>query len=164
MKDISELNKDFSNLQEWVEGLPPQIGNAYLNFFLDRFKEQGWREGGSLKKWKKRTSKGKNKRGRNLLIQSGRLKRSLRMRTKGDRIIFSTDVPYAKIHNEGGAVKKSVRVRSHVRRQRGKRTKVKEHKRKINTEMPQRKFMGRSSFAEQKIIKQIERELQKIFN
>ena len=164
MKDISELNEDLSNLEEWIAGLPPQIGNTYLNFFLDRFKEQGWRDAGLLKRWKERTTKGKNKPGPSILIQSGRLKRSLRMRPKGDRIIFSTDVPYAKVHNEGGLIKKNIRVRSHVRRQRGKRTKVREHNRKVNTEMPQRQYMGRSGLADQRIIKQLERPLQKIFN
>lgn len=161
--DISELKEDLSNLQEWASSMPTQIGNAYLNFFLDRFDEQGWRDGGTLQKWKARSNRDKKLQKRALLVQSGRLRRSIRMKPVGNRIVFSSDAPYAKIHNEGGTVKARVSVRSHVRRRRGRTEKVSSHARNVNTKMPKRQFMGRSAFAEQIIIKQIERQLDKHF-
>lgn len=161
--DISELQDDLANLLPWMASMPTQIGNAYHNFFLDRFQEQGWRDGMTLQKWRARATNGKQKQKRALLVQSGRLRRSIRMKAMQDRVLFSTDVPYAKVHNEGGTIKTTQSVRSHVRRRRGKAHKVSSHNRKVNTTMPQRKFMGASAFADQKIIKQIERQLNKVF-
>lgn len=39
-----------------------------------------------------------------LLISSGRLRRSISKRVAGDSIIFTSDAPYAKLHNEGGEI------------------------------------------------------------
>lgn len=159
--ELSRLNKDLSNLQNWVGGLPTEIGNIYLNFFLDRFKAQGWIDE-SFQKWPKRAdSKGRNK-NRSLLVFTGRLRRSLRKQVKGQDIIFSTTVPYAQIHNEGGRIKKDVRVRPYTRKRRGKAEKVKGHNRQVDTQMPQRQFMGGSAFADRRIVKNIERELKKL--
>jgi phage gpG-like protein len=159
--ELSRLNKDLSNLQDWVSGLPTHIGNAYLNFFLDRFKAQGWIED-SFHKWPKRVDNTGRNANRALLVSSGRLRRSLRMRVKGQDIIFSTALPYAQIHNEGGRIKKNVRVRPYSRRRKGKTEKVKGHNRKIDTNMPQRQFMGGSPFMDRRIIKNLERELKKL--
>lgn len=41
---------------------------------------------------------------RSLLIKTGRLKRARRVRTFPDRVQMVTDIPYAKVHNEGGKV------------------------------------------------------------
>lgn len=53
------------------------------------------------KKWKKRKFKGRG----SLMHVTGRLRRSIRGRVVGKDVIeFSSDTPYAKIHNEGGEI------------------------------------------------------------
>ena len=100
------------------------------------------------------------------------------------KIIVGTDTPYAEIHNEGGHINKTVQVRGHyrhsfkktkkgtgiwslkskrerkktVRLQTGRRF-VRGHKRKMNTRIPQRKFIGVSAILERRI----ERALDKLF-
>ncbi len=39
-----------------------------------------------------------------ILVDTGRLRRSIRSRTTDSSIVFYTDEPYARIHNEGGEV------------------------------------------------------------
>jgi len=51
--------------------------------------------------WKNRIN---NRRG-SLLIDSGALRRSLKYTITGNTITFSSNLPYAKIHNEGGKIK-----------------------------------------------------------
>ena len=63
---------------------------------------------------------------------SGRLKKSIRrIRVTQNSVTIGTDVPYAQIHNEGGTIKKTVSVKS--------------HRRKMNTTIPQRQFIGESA-------------------
>lgn len=44
------------------------------------------------------------KRGGALLVDTGALRRSIRSRTTDDSITFYTDLPYAAIHNDGGEI------------------------------------------------------------
>lgn len=41
---------------------------------------------------------------RGLLVRTGELRRSIRTETTGHSVIFSSDLPYAAIHNEGGTI------------------------------------------------------------
>lgn len=52
------------------------------------------------RRWKARLL---NTRG-SLLLSTGRLRRSISKRTTKDSIIFTSDAPYARIHNEGGEI------------------------------------------------------------
>lgn len=52
------------------------------------------------KPWKARLLNNKG----SLLISTGRLRRSIGKRVAGDSIIFTSDAPYAKLHNEGGEI------------------------------------------------------------
>ena len=49
------------------------------------------------------TTKFKNSKG-SLMMRSGALRRSIKGEVKGDSIIFSSSLPYASIHNEGGYI------------------------------------------------------------
>jgi phage gpG-like protein len=84
-----------------------------------------------------------------------RLKPSIRVISADEsKIIVGSDVPYAQIHNDGGTINKSVTVKTHTVRQhsrtrKGRNETVKEHKvqahtRKMNTTIPQRRFLGAS--------------------
>ncbi len=52
--------------------------------------------------WQRRRSPTRS--GGAILIGKGRLRRSIRSKTTGESITFYTDSPYAEIHNEGGEI------------------------------------------------------------
>lgn len=104
-------------------------------------------------KWKQR--KNNSDPGRGILIGrgSGRLRKGIRAtKIEGDRgnngstmktsIVWTFDVPYAKIHNEGGTIKATQNVRPFSRTVKGKVQKVKSFSRKVNIKIPQRQFIG----------------------
>lgn len=76
---------------------------AGVNFFKQNFRRQGFLDG-SLTPWDKRVLNIGTARG--VLIQSGKLRDSIHAVSRGvDRVIYQTDpLPYAKIHNEGGEI------------------------------------------------------------
>ena len=87
-------------------------------------------------KWKKRANP--NAKG-TLLMVTGTLRRSIRSEVRGNGVRFSSAVPYASIHNEGGTGTKP--VRAHTRRgKKGKTHQVKAHMRRFK--IPQRQFIG----------------------
>ncbi|QSS96598.1 phage virion morphogenesis protein [Psychroflexus sp. ALD_RP9] len=100
--------------------------------------------------WEKRKRKARG----STLVQSGRLKRSIRIIRKGRFYVkIGTDVPYAQIHNEGGKINKTVTVKQHKRKNRSSTRRratgvstVRSHTRKMNTNIPQRQFLGPSKF------------------
>ena len=85
-------------------------------------------------RWKPRRSEGRG----TLLLVTGTLRRSIRSSVVGDGVRFTSQVPYATVHNEGGTIAQN--VRAHQRRRRGKAYNVRAHQRRIN--MPQRQFVG----------------------
>lgn len=145
--------------QYYKKKLLSEFGTIAVNFSKERFIKKNWKDQVS-EPWKPRKRKDRG----SLLAKTGRLKRSIRKRASGaDYVIIGSDVPYAKIHNEGGRTQKSVYVSSHTRkktipksvnlrtrkasRQRiatGESIKVKSHIRKMNISVPQRQFMGKS--------------------
>ena len=85
-------------------------------------------------RWKPRRSEGRG----TLLLVTGTLRRSIRSSVVGDGVRFTSQVPYATVHNEGGTIAQN--VRAHQRRRHGKTHDVRAHQRRIN--MPQRQFIG----------------------
>ena len=171
------------------EGLPLQMAAVAQNFFVGSFQRQGWYDGLTLKRWTPRKGekwrrKKKGRRGnRAILIKTGRLRRSIKIRSaRFQKIIIATDVAYAAAHNYG--YKGTVSVRSHTRRQyrrvreeyttktgkqRTRRKKVvnsshtvRQHNRKMN--LPQRQFMGHSPMLDRKLNKVIERQMEYLFD
>lgn len=59
------------------------------------------------KAWQKRRREGRG----SLLVASGRLRRGLRSTSNAKDIHFAHDAPYAKIHNEGGKIKITPKMR-----------------------------------------------------
>jgi phage gpG-like protein len=87
-------------------------------------------------KWKKRANP--NAKG-TLLMVTGTMRRSIKSEVRGNGVRFSSAVPYASIHNEGGTGTKP--VKAHIRRgKKGKTHQVKAHMRRFK--MPQRQFIG----------------------
>ena len=86
-------------------------------------------------RWKPRRSEGRG----TLLLVTSTLRRSIRRSSVvGDGVRFTSQVPYATVHNEGGTIAQN--VPAHQRRRHGKTHDVRAHQRRIN--MPQRQFIG----------------------
>ena len=87
--------------------------------------------------WKKRKDPKANG---SLLVVTGQMRRSIKSEVQGDGVRFSSSVPYATVHNEGGSG--FVTVRQHQRKhyKTGKVYTVRSHQRRVN--IPQRQFVG----------------------
>lgn len=101
----------------------------------DEFDRNFQRKAFFTERWKKRRNP--NARG-SLLVVTGTLRRSIQASETPDGVRFTSNVPYATLHNEGG--KGSVTVRKHQRKRKGNTHTVRQHMRKVN--MPQRQFVG----------------------
>jgi phage gpG-like protein len=163
--NMEQLRVEFKKL---YKELPTIAGTKAVGFFKDSFRRQGWANNGKLNRWQARNPAAKRNSRRALLINTGRLRRSIRITAKGtDYVKIGTDVPYAQIHNEGGTIQGTQKVRAHRRRKferpKGRRSKkvqsgdvqVKAHTRQVNTKIPQRQFLGEST----DVIKSVEREI-----
>jgi phage gpG-like protein len=165
--------KDFFDRLDRVEKaykkLPNELAAISVRFTKERFRDQAWMDR-TRNEWpaRKRRRPGTKKRSQTLLVDTGRLKRSIRkIHASRKYIMIGTDVPYASIHNEGGTIDETVTVKKHKRkinknhrvrktslRTRKTRTTteritvgtttVESHKRKMNTTIPQRQFVGNS--------------------
>lgn len=105
----------------------------------DEFDRNFERKAFFTKAWKKRKDPNANG---SLLVVSGRMRRSIKSSVEGDGVRFSSDTPYATVHNEGA--NSYVTVREHQRKhpKSGKVYTVRAHQRKFV--MPQRQFIGDS--------------------
>lgn len=160
--------------KKFKDAYPRYVGNMAVNFYKDSFKRQGYIENSSVKKWDKRKNNAKGE-GRAILVKTGRLRRSIRIIRSGlGYVVVGTDVPYAQIHNEGGVIRTTQRVRSYSRKAfkrtwKGKRqnisaSTISAHARIVNTKIPQRQFMGLSAFLIRRISMNTEYKLKQILN
>lgn len=152
-----------------------QVGVIAVNFSKERFVQKNWINR-SREPWqpRKRPARG------SILVRSARLKRSIRKISQGNYYVYiGTDVPYAKIHNEGGQINKTVNVKAFTRQTSGKRTRdsrgryqrsqgstqnVKAHSRRMNIRMPKRQFLGDSAVLNRRIERFMSRELDNEIN
>lgn len=161
---LDQLGKDANRIDRFLKTMPRVMGQIAVREFVGMFARQAFvDENGTSHAWPSRKRKSK-KSGRAILVKSGRLRRSIRVTSRdGDSVTIGTDVPYAQIHNEGGTLSATQSIRGHQRRRfsrdevsgpSAKRERwvktligtssVKDHTRQLNTQMPQRQFMGAS--------------------
>jgi phage gpG-like protein len=85
-----------------LEAAIVDVGNTARVFFIDNFRKQGF-DDKNVQKWKPRKVADKRA-GRATLVKTGDLRRSI-IRNPANRaaltVKISTDLAYAKIHNEG---------------------------------------------------------------
>lgn len=155
---LKELAEAFEKV---LRTAPRVLGNDALNFFLDSFKRQGW-QGATFQPWAPRKYAAKDK-GRAILVKTARLKRSLQLSTV-ESLSFkvSTDVPYAKPHNEGLNQLVNQSVKAHSRKGKlGKTQQVKAYSRAMQINMPRRQFMGESPVLTKQLIQRLTNDLLK---
>jgi phage gpG-like protein len=133
---------------------PLLAGNEAVNFALDNFKRQGFM-GNTFMPWQSRKVgwKKDKRKGRSLLVDTGRLKRSIRItKLNKDSVTIGSDVKYAKAHNEGASITVVQSVKGFTRKN---GSNVKAHSRRVNIRIPKRQFIGNSPFLEARIKKVI---------
>lgn len=170
--DYKELSRICANVERAISIIPQKAAVIAVNFSKERFVKKNWLDTTETT-WKK-TKKGKG----STLIKSGRLKRSIRkVHVGADYAIIGTDVPYARIHNDGGTIEGTEQVRSHQRRAHKRKTyprsnkrikagivrahTVKSYKRKFKRTFIQRKFIGQSQYLTDQLTSMIQIEIQK---
>lgn len=176
--NIDKTEKHFKQVLQYAPGM---LGNIAVNFFLDRFRYQNWM-GHTTEPWKQRKKNNRRNKGRAILVQSGRLRRSIRItRITGLTTYIGSDVPYARAHNEG--FKGTVSVKAFTRNKYSKEkvksgrftksgaermktvqrisgsSQVKAHTRRMN--LPRRQFMGNSPVLEKQLQRKLLAELMK---
>ena len=166
--DISEFVRIIEAINKAGKALPAELASIAVNFSKERFRERAWFDR-SKEPWERRKlrRKGGKKRSQHLLVDTGRLKRSIRkIYADQNLIIIGTDVPYAEIHNNGGEIEKTVTVKQHIRKEHSRKRKgrkkelvkshvVKTHKRTMKLKVPARPFIGESYALQQNLIKHI---------
>lgn len=163
-----------------LEAAIVDVGNTAKTFFVENFRKQGF-DDKTVQKWKPRKVADKRA-GRAILVKTGDLRRSI-IRNPANRaaltVKISTDLAYAKIHNEGGTINKGERsgkVNFRINKDggfRGGRAKfVKEKKSNFQMDvnigahsiaMPKRQFMGDSYNLNEKVKAVIVKRLDKVF-
>lgn len=134
-----------------LAGLPKVIANEAVNISMDAFKTESW-EGAA---WRPRSSKAKRNKGRALLVDTARLKRGVQAVPSGNGVLWKNEVPYARIHNDGGVIKQAARSETFRRNRKVRGVNKGQFKKgttqgrgftfkERNITMPRRRFMGKS--------------------
>ena len=87
------------NIQKIIKNILRDIAVDMKDEFDQNFERQAF----FSEKWQRRKSPIRNE-GRAILTDTGQLRRSIKSRTTENSIIFYTDLPYAEIHNDGGEI------------------------------------------------------------
>ena len=102
------LNKA-AQVEQIVRQFAGMAGGKTLRFIDGNFAAQGW-QGGTFKRWLKRKKNNKRNAGKNILSGIGTLRRGFNYgEVRPGEVRVYNNVPYAKIHNEGGAINHAAR-------------------------------------------------------
>jgi len=174
--NFHELQSKFNRM---MEDLPAKVGTIMVNFSKQRFRDQNWLDA-APSPWAKRKAGAKRNKGRALLVDSGRLRRSIRLiNVTRNRVTIGTDVPYAEAHNEG--VDKQVTVNAFSRRKterqkiysvktrKGRFSRVEVGSGNVKTHtrhmmLPRRRFLGPSAELTNQLTRFIQTEINKVFS
>ena len=132
-----------------IRTLPRELGYIILQETNENFRKQSFNN----VPWQLRKN---GETGRNLLVQAGTLRRSIRVENANwTQINIATDLKYAKIHNEGGKITVTAKMKKYFWA-RYYKTKKKFWKnlaltKKRSLNIPQRQFLGIDTNLQQKI-------------
>lgn len=167
---MAKNRNGFERIKQKYEQLKTSICKEVGELAAAHFKENFRKQRFDGEKWKPRSQADKNKKSRNLLIKSGRLRRSIRrLRTTARSVTVGSLLPYADIHNEGGEINQNP---SEQQRKffwaKFKETKNELWKRLATTKaikikIPRRQFIGYTTELGKKIDNFIKNRLKSIF-
>jgi len=112
---INDLQKLANQSQKLMREVPTIIGVEGVKFVKGNFDAQAFRGGSGNEVWKKRAHENSRSVGKGILSGRGNLKDSIRYTKDKEAVMIGVDnnkVPYAKIHNEGGTIKVTKKMRS----------------------------------------------------
>lgn len=156
MTPQESINKWFSEFEHNMHvHVPNIVAETVVEFSQNKFKTQEW-DGVPWQplnpNYARRKTRGKGK----ILTRTGALMLSIRpSEVAYNRVVVSagnSKVPYARMHNEGGRVRGTRKVRSYTNRNfmgRGKPVQIKAHTRTVNYGMPKRQYLGHSHYQNQ---------------
>lgn len=85
-----------------MQRLMTRIGTKATNFFQNRITDQ---KDINDQSFANRNPEFSNREGRSILLQKGNLRRSIRIYSiQGNKVIIASRMPYSELHNEGGEV------------------------------------------------------------
>lgn len=178
MPNKFNFDKVIARFERQKRDLPKKLGNQAVIFFQSNFQRQGFLDK-TREAWKKR--KNDKDAGRAVLIKTGALRRDIKLRSANFyKIVISTSLPYAAIHNYGGTINKQARTgtisfrkgkggklrigKTRTEKQRGKIVAMSRHSIGSHiVKMPQRKFMGNSAYLNKQLLTIIKQDMDKIF-
>ena len=165
---IRDLKKLSNALQGLVNDVAVMASDAFdKNFETQSFFGQAWKPSEYVER--ENALKGKS---RHTLQKTGKLRKSIHYRTTGNLIRFSSNMPYATIHNEGGTIAHPGGTAYFYDKKKGKPVWISNSKAsgknyprtKAHTiEIPQRQFIGSHKLLEKMITEHIEFEIMKHF-
>lgn len=100
----TKLKSAQEKFRKLKQDAPRIAGVVAVAFFKENMRRQGQQLNGSFKPWPRRKFDFNNRKGAALLKKSGALQRNLRYRTSGNRTAIISDLPYSRIHNDGGKI------------------------------------------------------------
>lgn len=181
VEGLREFMKKLDNVEKAFNKMPTELAAIAVRFSKERFRDQAWLDH-TREPWDERKKRRKGRRSQTLLVDKGYLKRSIRKVYASKRyIIIGSDAPYAQIHNDGGTIKKTVTVGAHVvqahkrkaynmRTRNGRKVRVKAkqiasynvgtHRRRMNTTIPPRPFLGSSYQLGQQLVNHIQNQFE----
>jgi len=96
-----------------IEAVTRKILRGIKTDLGDEFDKNFEREAFFSQAWARRRSPVKGKRSGHLLVDTGALRRSVKSRIDGDSVVFYSDLPYASIHNAGGEIMVTRRMKKY---------------------------------------------------
>ena len=100
--EFPNFNQIEQNLRKLIQTLPTNVGHIAVTFFTLNFNLQGF-QADTLRMWQARQSESRKSIGRALLVNTGKLKRSIQFSAGASSVLIYSDVQYASYHNEGTA-------------------------------------------------------------
>ncbi|MDR0829853.1 MAG: phage virion morphogenesis protein [Prevotellaceae bacterium] len=152
---LAKWQRDYENQKSVIL---EEIGNKAVELFRQNFDNEGF----FGQHWKNRKNKSAAQNTK-ILQKNSVLVNSFQVEVKGDTVTVSSDLPYSKIHNEGGTIKQTVTKKQQAWMGANWK-KSKKAGSEMTIKIPQRQFMGDHSTLRAELKKYLEEELIKIFN
>ncbi|MDO6808096.1 phage virion morphogenesis protein [Zobellia galactanivorans] len=156
MADLNKIDLYFDRFHSDFDNIVPNIvAETATEFFKNRFVEQEW-EGVPWQPLNPAYAAKKTKGRGRILTREGKLVNSIRPSLVSvEKVTISagnSNVPYARVHNEGLHIKGVRKIRGYTNKNfmgKGKPKKIRAHSRSVDYTMPQRQYMGRSAMLNQ---------------
>ena len=174
VEGLREFFDKLDQVEKAFNKLPNEFASIAVRFSKERFRQQNWLDN-HPEAWKplKHPRRGSRRRSQTILVDTARLKRSVRKFEANTKFItIGSSEPYAQIQNDGGTIDEVVTVKSHTvrshtrkahtrtREGRPKRIpkatvksyKVQSHQKHMKFKIPSRRFIGVSTKLTNEII------------